>query len=91
VGARPSRAGTKLNVCYPVIGARHLAVREGPDGAIVIANQNAALCRSALCLVAPDEHVRKHWIDSLHQVRGLTNQACSTPVKLKRKEVGNFF
>lgn len=76
VAARTMRPGTKLNACYPVIPARHLEVTDAitensqrAQDAFSFYVGNKAKTNSALCLMAADEHVKKHWIDSLNQVR----------------------
>lgn len=71
------RPGTKLNACYPIIPARHLEVTDGThEGSLrhqdmysfCVGSKAKASSNSALLLMAPDEHVKKHWIDCLNQV-----------------------
>lgn len=75
VAARTMRPGTKLNACYPVIPARHLEVTDAntensqrAQDAFSFYVGNKSKTNSALCLMATDEHVKKHWMDSLNQV-----------------------
>lgn len=74
VAARTMRPGTKLNACYPVIPAKHLEVTDCASENTQRAqdtlsfNVGSKTKASALCLMATDEHVKKHWIDCLTQV-----------------------
>lgn len=71
------RPGTKLNACYPVIPARHLEVTDCTNEnsqraqdalSFYVGSKAKSALNSSLCLMATDEHVKKHWLDCLNQV-----------------------